>query len=133
MLDMPMGDALIWVVRTHGLTIVHISSPSLPATLTSIKNAVPEGADVVLVSATVHTLTPRYAERIVEELRPRLVIPHHFESFFVPLKENLDDKDRADGESFVKRIRDLGVKAQMPQPFVEVIVSDLLLPARIHP
>lgn len=129
-LEMPMGGALAWVMRVEGLVLVHLSSSSLPKESAWLRHAVPEGADVVLASAAQWERSERYPERIVEELSPRLVIPHHFESFWVPLVEQLSADDREQGETFAARIEELGVKAHVPVPFEELVLSDASLPPR---
>ncbi len=131
-IEMPMGGALITVVRTGGLTLVHISSSALPASPTALPAAVPEGADVVLASSAAYTHFPDYVSRLVNELRPRLVIPHHFESFITPLAPDLDDSARADADAFVAAVQAEGVAAEVPEPFAERVVSPATLPSRLR-
>jgi len=128
--DLPMGGALLWALHTPTLTVVHLSSSSLPSSTSALPEAFPDGVDVVLASAASHHLTPRYAERIVEELQPRLVVPHHFEDFAATLPKTLTPDQSEMGQSFVDRITALGVDAELPQPLVERVVSSSTLRPR---
>lgn len=44
-----------------------------------------KGVDVFLCGASGRRFTPRYMERIVRALEPKLIVPTHYDDFFVPL------------------------------------------------
>jgi L-ascorbate metabolism protein UlaG (beta-lactamase superfamily) len=49
-----------------------------------------DAPDVLMVPLQGHTHICRIAARIVERLRPRVVIPHHHDDFFPPLSQMID-------------------------------------------
>jgi L-ascorbate metabolism protein UlaG (beta-lactamase superfamily) len=48
-----------------------------------------ERADVFLAGVAGRQVTPRYWERILPRLDPRLIVPTHYDDFFAPLDEDL--------------------------------------------
>ena len=80
-----LGDARGYLVteRETGLRVVLLSSAGIdPAALTALGQEV---APVDLLLAATGGREPDYAARLVKELRPRLVVPHHFDDFSTPI------------------------------------------------
>ena len=48
-----------------------------------------EPVDVFLAGVTGRQVTPRYWERILPKLDPRVLVPTHYDDFFAPLGEEL--------------------------------------------
>jgi L-ascorbate metabolism protein UlaG (beta-lactamase superfamily) len=95
-----LGDARGYLVseRETGLRVVLLSSAGIdPAALAALGQEV---APVDLLLAAASGREPDYAEKLVKALRPRLVLPHHFDDFSTPLDDPsagapLDEDDLA--------------------------------------
>jgi L-ascorbate metabolism protein UlaG (beta-lactamase superfamily) len=82
-----LGDARGYLVteRETGLRVALLSSAGIdPAALTALGQEV---APVDLLLAAASGREPDYAAGLVKALRPRLVVPHHFDDFSVPLDD----------------------------------------------
>ena len=90
-LSFPLGDARAYLLthRETGLNIFILSSAGrhLPA-LEALRR---EGVEVDLLLAAIMGRDPEFARDLVVNLRPRIVVPHHFASFF----DSIDDPDAA--------------------------------------
>lgn len=74
------GLVLNWRIETPKLSIVHIDSAEvLTEELTGMR------ADVVCLCAAGWRARPRYVEDVVELLRPRFVLPCHWDTMVTPL------------------------------------------------
>ena len=86
-----LGDARAYLLthRETGLRIFTLSSAGrhLPA-LEALRN---EGIEIDLLLAAVMGRDAEFARDLVVNLRPRVVVPHHFASFF----DSIDDPDAA--------------------------------------
>jgi L-ascorbate metabolism protein UlaG (beta-lactamase superfamily) len=74
------GD--VWGIRIEvaGTALYHQGSADLD------ENQLGEDpVDVFLAGVAGRSVTPRYWERILPRLDPRLVVPTHYDNFFVPL------------------------------------------------
>lgn len=69
-------------VEVAGLRIYHQGSADLLED--EIKD---RGVDVFLCGASGRRFTPRYVERIVRVLDPKIIVPTHYDNFFHPLGE----------------------------------------------
>jgi L-ascorbate metabolism protein UlaG (beta-lactamase superfamily) len=76
------GLVLNWLVRTRSFTLVHVDSADF------VREEL-EGlsADVVCLCAVGRRYRPRYVEEIVRALRPRWVVPCHWDTMITPLDE----------------------------------------------
>jgi L-ascorbate metabolism protein UlaG (beta-lactamase superfamily) len=92
----PLGDARAYRLthRESGLRIFMTSSAALHAPAVE---ALEGGADVLLLASAGRE--PEYVETLVKTLRPRLVIPHHDDSFFVPI-DDADAGKPSDSDDF---------------------------------
>jgi L-ascorbate metabolism protein UlaG (beta-lactamase superfamily) len=82
-----LGDARGYLVteRETGLRVVLLSSAGLdPAALAALGKEV---APVDLLLAATSGREPDYAAQLVQALRPRLVVPHHFDDFSMPIDD----------------------------------------------
>ena len=71
-------------IDVAGTSLYHQGSADL------IDDAVPEGGvDVFLAGVAGRSVTPRYWERILPRLDPRVVVPTHYDDFFKPLGRKL--------------------------------------------
>ncbi|MGH2944345.1 MAG: MBL fold metallo-hydrolase [Solirubrobacteraceae bacterium] len=83
----------VWGIRIDvaGVSLYHQGSADLD------DEQLREGpVDVFLAGVAGRSFTPRYWERILPRLDPRLVVPTHYDDFFAPLGRRLD---------FVRRVR----------------------------
>jgi L-ascorbate metabolism protein UlaG (beta-lactamase superfamily) len=82
-----LGDARGYLVheRASGIRIVLLSSAGVdPAALAALGA---EFAPVDLLLPAALGREPDYAAQLVKTLRPRLVMPHHFDDFFTPIDD----------------------------------------------
>lgn len=72
----------VWglLIEVAGARIYHQGSADLIES--EIKD---KGVDVFLCGASGRRFTPRYVERIVRALEPKLIVPTHYDDFFRPL------------------------------------------------
>lgn len=120
-LEMPMGGALIWIIEVEGLTIVHLSSAGLPGDPSVLKRMVPGGADLVLASIAIRENTPGYARRLITELSPRLLVPHHHDPLLGRLEPTLPARSHAELGAFQREAE--GASVRILEPFEELRLS----------
>jgi L-ascorbate metabolism protein UlaG (beta-lactamase superfamily) len=95
-----LGDARGYLVteRTSGLRIALLSSAAVePEALAALGREV---APVDLLLPATMGRDADYARLLVEALRPRLVVPHHFDDFYTPIEDPtagapMDEEDLA--------------------------------------
>ena len=82
-----LGDARGYLVseRATGTRVVLLSSAGYDAA--ALAGIAKEFAPVDLLLAAAGGREPDYAHQLVATLRPRLVVPHHFDDFSVPLDD----------------------------------------------
>jgi L-ascorbate metabolism protein UlaG (beta-lactamase superfamily) len=76
----------VWGIRIEvaGIALYHQGSANL------VDEALrPEPVDVFLAGVAGRSVTPRYWERVLPRLDPRLVVPTHYDDFFKPLGAEL--------------------------------------------
>jgi L-ascorbate metabolism protein UlaG (beta-lactamase superfamily) len=74
----------VWGIRIDvaGIRLYHQGSADLD------DDELPdEPVDVFLAGVAGRSVTPRYWERILPRLDPRLIVPTHYDDFFAPLGE----------------------------------------------
>ncbi len=77
----------VWGIRIEvaGISLYHQGSANL------IDAALrPEPVDVFLAGVAGRSVTPRYWQRVLPRLDPRVVVPTHYDDFFKPLGARLD-------------------------------------------
>lgn len=107
---------LIKVLRGPGrdLSVFHLGSADfLPETIEGLR------CDVLMVSIVGRHRRPDFTRGLLRGLRPRLVIPIHFDNFFLPLDRPLRSLPKADPAIFQQEVLDSGVDC-------EVVILDLL-------
>ncbi|HVH18718.1 MAG TPA: MBL fold metallo-hydrolase [Myxococcota bacterium] len=132
-LSFPLGDARLYLV-THdpsGVRILLTSSASLhPPTLHTLRA---EQLSVDVLLAATQGRDAHYARALVATFRPRLVVPHHYESFFTPLDapDAAEPSDPEDVAAFEQEVRDAAAAEKLA---VEVrrmaLFETLVLPQR---
>lgn len=77
----------VWGIRIEvaGTSLYHQGSADLDDQALGI-----EPVDVFLAGVAGRSVTPRYWERVLPKLDPRVVIPTHYDNFFRPLGRELD-------------------------------------------
>ena len=118
-LSFKLGDARGYLVthRPSGRRVYVISSAAVhePA-LDALRE---EGLQVDLLLAAVQGRDPHFASALVESLRPAVVVPHHYDDFFLPLDDPAaaapsDAADLADFEREVGEAADaLGLEVEV--------------------
>jgi L-ascorbate metabolism protein UlaG (beta-lactamase superfamily) len=77
----------VWGIRIEvaGTSLYHQGSANLDDDALGI-----EPVDVFLAGVAGRSVTPRYWERVLGKLDPRVVVPTHYDNFFRPLGRELD-------------------------------------------
>jgi L-ascorbate metabolism protein UlaG (beta-lactamase superfamily) len=130
-LSFKLGDARAYLVteRASGLRILLLSSANRSAAaLEKLGEAV---APVDLVLAAASGRDPDYARDLVRTLRPRLVVPHHFDDFTVPIDDPAAGapRDEADLAAFEQELRaaaaseSVTLEVRRPQLFQTISIS----------
>jgi L-ascorbate metabolism protein UlaG (beta-lactamase superfamily) len=108
-----LGDARGYLVteRTSGVRIALFSSAGCDAAALAALGR--DVAPVDLLLAATGGREPDYAAHLVEALRPRLVVPHHFDDFTIPLADAAAGapRDEADLAAFEAELRAAAEKA----------------------
>jgi len=107
-LSFRLGDARLYLVKHEpsGVQILITSSAAIDSA--SLYELRQEGLAVDLLLAATQGRDATYARALVSTFHPRLVVPHHYESFFVPLSspDAVAPSDPADLAAFEQEIRD---------------------------
>jgi L-ascorbate metabolism protein UlaG (beta-lactamase superfamily) len=102
-----LGDARGYLVieRASGARVVLLSSAGCDADALAALGK--EFAPVDLLLAAVGGREADYARLLVEALRPRVVVPHHFDDFSIPLSDPAagDPQDEEDLAAFESELR----------------------------
>ena len=103
--DLRHGQVLNWLLRLGELTIVHIDSAEfINEELQGMQ------ADVVCLCAIGRAWRPNYVADIVRLLKPRLIIPCHWDQFWVPYHGQHRMLPGVDLPGFVREIEAEGVE-----------------------
>ena len=101
--ELPHGQVFNWEVEGQGLTVVHIDSADF------IDEALlGRRADVLCLCAIGRVHRPNYTARAIELLRPKYVVPCHYDYFFGPLGEPTRLLPGVALEDFLDEIRAAG-------------------------
>jgi L-ascorbate metabolism protein UlaG (beta-lactamase superfamily) len=87
-------------IKVAGVTFYHQGSANLID-----ENIVHRDIDFFLAGIAGRSFTPRYFERILTKLKPKVVIPHHFDDFFRPLDQPTKFSLNVNMEKFVDEVR----------------------------
>ncbi len=87
-------------IAVAGVTFYHQGSANLIDRL-----VVHRGVDYFLAGIAGRGFTPRYTERILSRLEPRVVIPQHFDDFFRPLDGEMGFSLNVNLGGFVEEVR----------------------------
>lgn len=105
MLDLKHGLVLNWLLDTGTLKIVHIDSADfLAEELQGVQ------ADVVCLCAIGRKYRPDYVREVVALLKPKWIIPCHWDTMFTPFEQEPDYIPSVDLAGFVQEIKDAGVE-----------------------
>jgi L-ascorbate metabolism protein UlaG (beta-lactamase superfamily) len=130
-LSMKLGDARAYLV-TERATSVHVVILSSAAFhLPALEELGRDAAPVDLLLAGTGGREAGYASDLVRTLRPRLVVPHHFDDFHVPLDDPSagDPRDPDDLAAFEReladaaRAQDVTVEVRRPRLFETIQVT----------
>ncbi|HET8706233.1 MAG TPA: MBL fold metallo-hydrolase, partial [Pseudomonadales bacterium] len=99
------GLVLNWLVDTGGLRIMHIDSADfIPAEMANMQ------VDVVCLCAIGRSFRPNYVKEVVSLLKPRWIIPCHWDTMLTPLEAEPDLIPGVDIPGFLDEIRAEGVE-----------------------
>lgn len=105
--DLKHGLVLNWLVDTGNLRILHVDSADyLRHELAEIGQV-----DVLCLCAAGRQFRPNYVQEIIGLVKPRYVVPCHWDTMVTPLESPPDMLPGADLDGFVKEIRAQGVEA----------------------
>jgi len=77
-----VGPVFALQLQTAAVSVLHVGSAALlEAELTGVR------ADVVLCCTIGRQATPRFTQRVIDALQPRLIIPCHWDQFWLPADE----------------------------------------------
>ena len=103
--DLPHGLVLSWHIEIGGLRVVHIDTADL------IDEELADlGADVLCLCAIGRRYRPGYVETALRLLRPRIVIPCHWDWFFTPYEAHPRLLPGVDLPGFLDEIRHHGAE-----------------------
>jgi len=104
------GLVLNWWLEMAGIRVVHIDSAEFfTEELAGLE------ADVVCLCAIGRRYRPRYVEECVELLRPKLIIPCHWDLFMTPWGTEPALLPGVDLPGFIEEIEATGVQARVPR------------------
>lgn len=120
MSELKHGLVLNWVVDTGSLKVVHIDSADFI-------NAELEGqqADIVCLCAIGRRYRPNYVKDVVRLLKPRWIIPCHWDTMMTPYHAEPDLIPTVDLPGFLQEIRDAGC-----EPLLVPIKGKLFFPLK---
>ncbi len=105
MTDLKHGLVLNWIVDTGSLRIIHIDSADyIPAEL------VGQQVDVVCLCAVGRQYRPNYVAEVVSLLKPRWVVPCHWDSMMTPIEDTPDLIPGVDLPGMIEEIRAAGAE-----------------------
>lgn len=118
------GLVLNWWVDTGALRVVHIDSADfINEELDGLE------ADVVCLCAIGRKYRPNYARDVISRLRPRWVIPCHWDTMITPVEHEPDMIPGVDLPGFLEEIR-----AEGAEPLLTPMLGEQSLPhCRDHP
>ncbi len=102
------GQVLTWWVEWGGLKLVHVDSADYDTALLA-----PLEADVLCLCAIGRKYRPGYTREIIRALKPRVVVPCHWDNFFLPLDHPTRQLPACDVEGFVREIRAEGAEVAL--------------------
>jgi L-ascorbate metabolism protein UlaG (beta-lactamase superfamily) len=99
--DLRHGQVLNWWIRGHGISIVHIDSAEFFADAL-------QPCDILCLCAIGRRYRPNYVAEAIERMRPRYVVPCHWDWFFSPYRTAPRQLPLVDLEGFLEEIRAAG-------------------------
>ncbi len=103
--DLKHGLVLNWLIDTGGVTIAHVDSADFI-------NEELKGhrCDVLCLCAIGRKSRPNYTREVIDLLKPRWVVPCHWDTMITPIHEPPDLIPTVDIPGFLKEIRDAGAE-----------------------
>jgi L-ascorbate metabolism protein UlaG (beta-lactamase superfamily) len=118
MADLKHGLVLNWVVDTGRLKVVHIDSADFIN-----KELEGQQADIVCLCAIGRKYRPGYVKEVVALLKPRWIVPCHWDTMMTPLHAEPDLIPTVDLPGFLQEIREAGC-----EPLLVPIMGKLYFP-----
>ncbi len=109
--DLRHGQVLNWWIRGHGVSVVHVDSAEFFTE--TFERVGAHGCDVLCLCAIGRRYRPRYVEEAVRLLKPRYVVPCHWDYFLRPYDEEPRQLPQADVEGFLDELRAVGAEARL--------------------
>lgn len=105
MRDLKHGLVLNWLVDTGELSILHVDSAEfIPAELKGVR------VDILCLCAVGRQSRPDYVAEIISMVRPRWVIPCHWDTMFTPIDQAPDLIPGVDLPGFIDEIKEAGAE-----------------------
>lgn len=106
MAELKHGLVLNWVVDTGSLRIVHIDTADFIN-----EELQGQHADILCLCAVGRKYRPNYVQDAVRLLKPRWVVPCHWDTMLTPLHADPDLMPGVDLPGFIKEVREAGSQA----------------------
>lgn len=107
--QMKHGPVFHWHLNLGAVTVLHIDSADFyEDDLTQ--------ADVLLLCAAGHQYRQNYVQTLVEKVRPKVVLPCHWDDFSTPIEAPPRQLPGVNVEDFVQQIRACGTRAVVLAP-----------------
>lgn len=116
------GLVLNWLVKAKGLTIAHIDSADFIN-----EELAGQQADVVCLCAIGRHHRPNYVRDVVRLLKPRWIVPCHWDTMITPLADKPDLLPTVDLPQFLQEISEAGC-----EPMLMPILGKLHFPRCRH-
>jgi L-ascorbate metabolism protein UlaG (beta-lactamase superfamily) len=94
MREYPEGQVLSWRLNVEGKTIHHFGSAG--STSDELEKLGSQPTDILLVPLQGHSDSIQIANKYVNALQPKVVIPHHQDNFFPPISTMVDPQPLAE-------------------------------------
>ncbi len=96
------GGVIGIIIEAGGFRIMHAGSANLMDEETAKIGKV----NVLLLCLAGRKGTPDYVKRMMRHVKPDIVVPHHFDNFFSPLKKGLSSLPSISMDSFIQESRE---------------------------
>jgi L-ascorbate metabolism protein UlaG (beta-lactamase superfamily) len=106
---MKHGPVYHWHLDLGGVKVLHVDSADF------YDEHLAE-ADVLLLCAAGHQYRKDYVKTLIERVKPRVVLPCHWDDFSVPIEAPVRQLPGVNVEDFIAQVRATGTRAVLLAP-----------------